>query len=88
MHIQDCRSSISAAMPRSDFHKVEFVRRCATVFKMFRDSSLSDTARAVLMASRKREDYRPSAFWPRSAIHVEAAFAINRFSSSVMVHST
>jgi len=34
------------------------------------------------------EDYRPSAFWPRSAIHVQAAFATNRFSSSVMVHST
>jgi hypothetical protein len=29
---------------------------------------------------------RPSAFWPRSAIHVEAAFAINRFCLSVMVH--
>src|SRR6202022_2979703 len=38
--------------------------------------------------SKVSGDFRPSAFWPRSAIHVEAAFAINRFSSSVMVHST
>jgi len=41
-------------MPRSDFHKVEFFRRCATVFKIFRESSVSDTARAILMASRKQ----------------------------------
>src|SRR5438128_3106322 len=41
-----------------------------------------------MRAAKAEWDYRPDAFWPRSAIHVEAAFATNRFSSSVMVHST
>jgi hypothetical protein len=45
-----CRSSVSAAMPKSDFHKEGFFRRCATVFKISRESSSSDTARAMLMA--------------------------------------
>ncbi len=40
----------TAAMPRSDFHKARFFRRCATVFKISRESSSSDTARAMPMA--------------------------------------
>src|SRR6266436_4840424 len=46
------------------------------------------TAGCRMRAAKAEWDYRPDAFWPRSAIHVEAAFATNRFSSSVMVHST
>ena len=34
------------------------------------------------------KDYRPAAFWSRRTIQVEAAFATNRFSSSVIAHST
>ena len=45
-----CSSSLDATMPGSDFHKVGFFRRCATVFKISRESSLFDTARAMLMA--------------------------------------
>jgi hypothetical protein len=45
-----CGSRVSAAKPRSDFHKAGFFRRCDTVFKISRESSLSDTARAMLMA--------------------------------------
>ena len=33
-------------------------------------------------------DYRPDAFWPRSTMQVDAAFATNRFFSSAMMHST
>jgi hypothetical protein len=33
-----------------DFHKVGFFRRCAAVFKISRESSSSDTARAMPMA--------------------------------------
>src|SRR5258707_10176484 len=51
-------------------------------------SPVSWQAGRRIPAAKAESDYRPSAFWPRSAIHVEAAFAINRFSSSVMVHST
>src|SRR6202011_202449 len=46
------------------------------------------TAGCRMRAAKAEWDYRPDAFWPRSAMHVEAAFATNRFSSSVMVHST
>src|SRR6266436_247178 len=37
-------------MPRSDFHKAGFFRSLATVFKISRESSSSDTARAMPMA--------------------------------------
>lgn len=35
-----------------------------------------------------KRDYRPAAVWSRRTMHVEPAFATNRFFSSVMVHST
>ena len=45
-----CRRGVSAEMPRCDFHKAGSFRRCATVFKISRESSSSDTARAMPMA--------------------------------------
>src|SRR5258706_12774965 len=39
----------TAAMPGSDFHKAGFFRRCAAVIKISRESSSSDTSRAMPM---------------------------------------
>jgi len=52
------------------------------------ESPLAGKLAALNAAAKAEWDYRPDAFWPRSTMHVEAAFATNRFSSSVMVHST
>ena len=37
---------------------------------------------------RARQSYRPTAFWSRSTVQVEAALATSRFSLSVISHST
>src|SRR5580704_9905461 len=39
-----------------------------------------------MRAAKAEWDCRPDAFWPRSTMQVEAAFATNRLSSSVTVH--
>jgi hypothetical protein len=40
------------------------------------------------LAIRARQSYRPTAFWSRSTMQVEAALATSRFFSSVISHST
>jgi hypothetical protein len=71
----------------------------ASVAALASDPRLLDIARQVLGAEARpfratlfdkspTSNYRPDAFWSRSTMQVDAAFATNRFSSSVMVHST
>jgi hypothetical protein len=74
--------------PQTEHLYHEGKARSSNLAEQWRRKPFSWQAGCRMRAAKAEWDYRPDAFWPRSAIHVEAAFATNRFSSSVMVHST